>query len=243
MTRLGRAAMMLFLAITMSRLLWTGAFGFFIQQRMRWPLLAAVIGLFALGIYEARRALQEEKADPASVRRSIAPRVGWLMVLPLMVLVSVAPTGLGAAAAERVEPFTPVEVTKNFEPLDTSAQPVPMRVFDFVDRAYWDPDLSTEGVTVRLEGLVVNNAEISDGFLLTRFLVSCCAADGVPIQVAVRGVETAYPDDTWVVADVVLRPPPAPFQELPLDQRTVNADVVSITVNPETPSDAYETPY
>ena len=90
---------------------------------------------------------------------------------------------------------------------------------------------------------MVNSEEISDGFLLTRFLVSCCAADGVPIQVAVRGVETAYPDDTWVVADVVLRPPSAPFQELPLDQRTVHADVVSITVSPDTPSDAYETPY
>ena len=160
-----------------------------------------------------------------------------------MVLVSVAPTGLGAAAAERVEPFTPVEVTKNFEPLDVSAQPLEMRVFDFVDRAFWDPEGSTEGVTVRLEGLVVNDPEIEDGFLLTRFLVSCCAADGVPIQVAVRGVETPFENDTWVTADVVLRPPPAPFQELPLDQRTVQADIVAITVDPNPPSDAYESPY
>ncbi len=243
MTRLGRSAMMLFLSITMARLLWTGSFGFFIQQRMRWPLLAATIGLFCLGVYEARRALKEEKEDPESVRRSIAPRVGWMLVLPLMVLVSVAPTGLGAAAAERVEPFTPVEVTKNFEPLDVSAQPLEMRVFDFVDRAFWDPEGSTEGVTVRLEGLVVNDPEIEDGFLLTRFLVSCCAADGVPIQVAVRGVETPFENDTWVTADVVLRPPPAPFQELPLDQRTVQADIVAITVDPNPPSDAYESPY
>ena len=243
MTRLGRAAMMLFIAITMSRLLWTGAFGFFIQQRMRIPLILAVIGLFGLGIYEAVRALKEEKSDPESVTRATAPRVGWMTVLPLMVLVSVAPTGLGAAAAERVEAFTPVEASSNFEPLDTSVQPVPMRVFDFVDRAFWDPDRSTEGVTVQLEGLVVNSETVPDGFLLTRFLVSCCAADGVPIQVAVRGVDTVYPDDTWVVADVVLRPPPAPFNELPLDMRTVQADVVSITVNPNTPSDAYESPY
>lgn len=243
MTRLGRAAVMLFIAITMSRLLWTGSFGFFIQQRMQIPLILAVIGLFGLGVYEAVRALREEKTDPASATRATAPRVGWLMVLPLMVLVSVAPTGLGAAAAERVEAFTPVEASSNFEPLDTSVQPVPMRVFDFVDRAFWDPAGSTEGVTVQLEGLVVNDESVPDGFLLTRFLVSCCAADGVPIQVAVRGVDTVYPDDTWVVADVVLRPPPAPFQELPLDQRTVNADAVSITVNPNAPTDAYESPY
>ncbi len=243
MTRFGRSAMMLFLAVTMSRLLWTGSFGFFIQQRMQIPLILATIGLFGLGGYEAVRAFKEEKVDPESVRTSIAPRVGWLMVLPLLVLFSVAPTGLGAAAAERVEPFTPVEVTREFEALDTSVQPVEMRVFDFVDRAFWDPDRSTEDVTVRLEGLVVNDDEINDGFRLTRFLVSCCAADGVPIQVIVRGVDTIYEDDTWVVADVILRPPPAPFAELPVDQRLIQADVVAIEVNPNPPTDAYESPY
>jgi len=234
---------MLFIAITMTRLLWTGSFGFFIQQRMQIPLILATAALYGFGIYEARRALKEEEDDPNSVRRSIAPRVGWLMVLPLMVLVSVAPTGLGAAAADRVEPFTPVPVDGAFPPLDTSVQPVEMRVFDFVDRAFWDTERSTEGVTIRLEGLVVNSEDIEDGFLLTRFLVSCCAADGVPIQVAVRGVETAYEDDTWVVADLILQPPSAPFHELPLDQRQVQADLVAITVNPNPPSDAYESPY
>ena len=84
---------------------------------------------------------------------------------------------------------------------------------------------------------------INDGFRLTRFLVSCCAADGVPIQVIVRGVDTIYEDDTWVVADVILRPPPAPFAELPVDQRLIQADVVAIEVNPNPPTDAYESPY
>ena len=89
MTRFGRSAMMLFLAVTMSRLLWTGSFGFFIQQRMQIPLILATIGLFGLGGYEAVRAFKEEKVDPESVRTSIAPRVGWLMVLPLLVHFSV----------------------------------------------------------------------------------------------------------------------------------------------------------
>lgn len=243
MNRLGRAAVMLFIGITMSRLLWTGSFGFFIQQRMQIPLLLATIALLLMGAYEARVALREEEIDPSSVRRMIAPKVGWLMVLPLLVLVSVAPTGLGAAAAQRVEAFTPVETNSTFEPLDLSAQPIEMRVFDFVDRAVWDPARSVEDVTVRLEGLVVNDPSVEDGFLLTRFLVSCCAADGVPIQVAVRGLDTPFEDDSWVVADVVMRAPSTPLRLLPVGERRVEVDVVAITVDPNAPSDAYESPY
>ena len=118
-----------------------------------------------------------------------------------------------------------------------------MRVIDFVDRAIWDTEGSTEGITVRLEGLVVNNEELDDGFLLTRFLVSCCAADGVPVQVAVRGLDTTFEDDEWVVADVVFQPPEVPFRSVPVNERRVEAEVVAISVNPDPPTDAYESPY
>ena len=235
--------MMFFIGITMARLLWSGSFGFFIQQRMQIPLMLAAAGLVLAGIYEGRAALRDEAADESALRRAVAPRVGWLMVLPLVVLVSVAPTGLGAAAAERVEPFTPVEVSTNFEPIDTSAGPAELRVIDFVDRAIWDTEGSIEGIAIRLEGLVVNSPEIDDGFLLTRFLVSCCAADGVPVQVALRGLDTPFEDDQWVVADVIFQPPDEPFRSLPVNERLVEAEVISISVNPNPPTDAYESPY
>lgn len=240
---MGRAAVMLFLGVTMTRLLWTGAFGFFIQQRMRIPLLLATIVLLVMGAAEAFAASREETRDPDSTFKMTGPKVGWLMILPLLVLVSVAPTGLGAAATERVEPFTPVETESNFEPLDTSVQPLELRVFDFVDRAVWDTEESLSDVTVRLEGLVVNDPNISDGFRLTRFLVSCCAADGVPIQVVVHGLENSYPDDTWVEADVVWREPDIDLRQALPRERIVEADVVSISVVPDPPTDAYESPY
>ena len=79
--------------------------------------------------------------------------------------------------------------------------------------------------------------------MLTRFLVSCCAADGVPIQVAVRGVEQSLPDDTWVVTEVVWREPDIPYIEIEDDVWFVEADLQSITVDPTPPTDAYESPY
>lgn len=243
MNRVGRAAVMLTLGLISARMLWTGSFGWFIQQRMRWPLLAATIVLLMLGVYEGVKGAQEESDNPNTMRLPRAPRIGWMMVLPLVVLVSVAPTGLGAAAADRVENFTPVDSEDLFEDLDTSNGPVELRLLDFVNRALWDEQRSVEDTTIRLEGLVVNDPDVPDGFLLTRFLVSCCAADGVPIQVAVRGVEQPLPDDTWVVTEVVWREPDIPYIEIEDDVWFVEADLQSITVDPTPPTDAYESPY
>ncbi|MEO1065655.1 MAG: hypothetical protein AAFZ07_29950, partial [Actinomycetota bacterium] len=129
---------------------------------------------------------------------------------------SVAPTGLGAAAADRVDAYTPTESTKSFPPLPDTGEPVEMRVFDFLDRAIWDGEGSLVDRPIRLEGLVVNDPDIVDGFKLTRFMVSCCAADGIPLQVTVHTDGQPLANDTWVVADVVWRPPTTPYFEADL---------------------------
>ena len=237
---------MIAIGLVMSRLLWTGSFGWFIQQRMRIPLLIATVTLLILGAYEGWQGTKEEQADEKAITRSTAPKVGWMLVLPLVVLVSVAPTGLGAAAAARVDTFKPAENTSRFESLDTlpSADGVPqLRVLDFVDRAIWDDSGELNGTPVRLSGLVVNDPSVPDGFLLTRFLVSCCAADGVPVQVAIRGVDQTFADDTWVDTNVVVRVPDVPYRDIQDDVWNVEADLVSIQVDPTPPTDAYESPY
>ncbi len=233
--------LLLSLGAVTARMLWSGGYGWFVQQRMFIPLVLATVVLLGFGVFEAIQGTQEERRNPESSRWSVAPAVGWLLLLPLLVLIAVAPTGLGAAAASRVEAFTPNERLSRFEPLDASAGPVDMRVYDFLERAVWDPDASLDGVTVRLEGLVVNDDRTPDGFMLTRFLVSCCAADGIPLQVALRGVDQTFEDDTWVVAEVVWRPPEVPYDQVQ-GTKIVEADVISLTVVPGT-NDPYESPY
>ncbi len=114
-------------------------------------------------------------------------------------------------------------------------------MLEFLDRAIWDEARSLDGRQVRLEGLVVNDPSVPDGFKLTRFMVSCCAADGIPLQVAVHGAE-GLEDDTWVIADVVWRPPDTPYDEIEGDW-AVEADAIGITAVPDPPSDPYESPY
>jgi len=149
---------------------------------------------------------------------------------------------LGAAAANRVESYSAVEVVDGFEPLEVVAGPVPMQVSEFQGRAAWEDPEELEGVPVLLEGLVVNDDSISDGFRLTRFIVSCCAADGIPVQVILRDVGQQLADDQWVRAEVTWLPPEVPYREQE-GEWTVEAEVVSLEVVPDPPRDAYESPY
>lgn len=233
---------MLTLGAILGRLLWSGGFGWFVQQRMRLPLMAAAVVLIIFGVYETIRGAREEDDDPNSRSRSAGPAVGWLLLLPLVVLISVAPTGLGAAAADRIDAYTPTATQEEFEELDFSNGPPAIRVFDFLDRAAWDEERSLEDQTVRLEGLVVNDPSIPDGFKLTRFMVSCCAADGIPLQVTLHGSGAPLENETWVIADVIWRPPPVPYGEME-DGYVVEADIVNLTIVPEAPNDPYESPY
>lgn len=271
MTRLGRAALLLALGSVGTWLVVFGGFGQFVQQRMRLPLLVAAIMLLLLGLYEIWHALQpvistfrSRRDSGPNVRDhkvgghgadhdshdhgahdhggpSLGPKVGWLLVMPVVILVSVAPTALGAAASDRVAPVTPSRSNTEFTPLDASAGPIEMRVYDFLARATLDPNRSLEDVPVRLKGLVVNDSSVPDGFLLTRFVVSCCAADGSPAQVAVHGVPDALADDTWVEVDLVWRPPAQPYSETP-GPDVVEADAIRVVVS-EAPDDPYESPY
>lgn len=242
MNRLGRASILILLGAVLGRLLFTGSYGWFVQQRMFIPLASASVVLLVFGAFEVVQGIREENQKNVVSRRSVAPFVGWLLLLPVLVLVVVAPTGLGAAAATRVETFTPTEQTDKFAPVDASGEPVEMRVFDFLDRAIWDTERSLEGVPVRLEGLVVNDERFPDGFLLTRFLVSCCAADGIPLQVAVRGLDQPLDDDTWVIADVIWSPPESSYDkgDGPI---VVEAEIVSISPQLGVRPDPYESPY
>lgn len=234
---------MLCLGVITGRLIWSGGFGWFVQQRMRWPLILATGVLLIFGLYEALSGSREEQHDPDAVTRSKGPRIGWLMILPLLVLISVAPTGLGAAAADRVDAFTPTEAnTDEFEPLDTSNGPVDMGLFEFLDRAIWDDQASLADVPVRMSGLVVNSDDVPDGFKLTRFMVSCCAADGIPLQVALRDLPQRFEDDTWVEVEAIWREPSTPYRET-TGEWIIEADVLNVVVVEDPPTDAYESPY
>lgn len=235
MNRFGRAAVLLAVGVVVSRLVISGGFGWFVQQRMRWPLAAAGLVVLIFGIFELVKTTKDEDS-------AVAPAVGWLLVLPLFVLISVAPTGLGSSAANRVAAYVPPDSDAPFLEIDTSNLPVEMTLFEFLDRAVWDENHSLEGVPVLLRGLVVNDTSVPDGFKLTRFLVSCCAADGIPLQVTVRNSPQVLTDDEWVDVVVMWKQPSQPYLQMP-EPWVIEAEAVEVLVLEDPPSDPYESPY
>ncbi|MEM9042482.1 MAG: TIGR03943 family protein [Actinomycetota bacterium] len=237
MTRAGRGMMLLAIALAVGRMTWNGTFGNFVQQHMRWPLAIAAVCVFVLGVVDIVGWARTEADDDPSV----APSVGILMVLPIAVLIAVAPAALGSAALDRVDPFEPTEP-------DDDAWVLPdddlldMRVIDFVNQALYDDEQHLEGRSVVLEGLAVNDDEFPDGFLLVRFLVSCCAADGIPVIVALRDAPQQLEDDTWVRATVTWIPPDIPYFD-PDGPLYIEAEIESLEVIPDPPLSPYESPF
>jgi uncharacterized repeat protein (TIGR03943 family) len=142
------------------------------------------------------------------------PRVAWLLALPPLALVLIAPPALGAFAASR-QPIRPPPVIHpgptgssgpaaaisgdSFPPLiapgDGTA--VPMALGEYLARDYEEP-YTLAGVRIRLVGFVTPEHGGRDGYLLTRFAISCCAADATALRVAIRGDRVGRAPDTWL---------------------------------------------
>ncbi|MEM9609105.1 MAG: TIGR03943 family protein [Actinomycetota bacterium] len=233
MTRIGRGTLMLFLGLAVGRLVLDGRFAAFVQLRMRWPLGIAVLVVIAFGLVDLITGLRE--SDPGRQRTSVGPRVGWLLAAPILVLFAVAPAALGAAAADRVAPYQPTQTEIDVDLPDVD--PLPMRVIDFTRIATWDESGALVGRRVLLEGIVLDDGTVPGGFVLARFLVSCCAADGVPIKVAVHGVDGEFAEDDWVRATVTLRDEQSDRNE----PGVVEVDAIEIEIIEDPPASQYET--
>ena len=141
-------------------------------------------------------------------------RVAWLLALPPLALVLIAPPALGAFAASRqpirpppvlhprpTEPSGPAAASSGdaFPPLmppgDGTA--VPMALGEYLARDYEEP-YTLAGVRIRLVGFVTPQHDGRDGYLLTRFVISCCAADATALRVPIRGDRVGRAPDTWL---------------------------------------------
>ncbi|MFH0520622.1 TIGR03943 family putative permease subunit [Streptomyces sp. M41] len=122
------------------------------------------------------------------------PRVAWLLVLPVLALILVAPPALGSYSATRTgtalqEPLA--------QPALPAADPLPLSVVDYAGRAVYDHGRTLQGRRVQLTGFLALDR---DGTAyLVRMTLNCCAADAQPVKVALTGqVPPVLQPDTWL---------------------------------------------
>ncbi|MEI4271797.1 TIGR03943 family protein [Klenkia sp. LSe6-5] len=172
-----------------------------------------------------------------------APRVAWLLLAPVAVLLVVAPSALGAFTAARQAAPAPVaetalaQVATNVTGLGPDDEGRPYRTMALMAYAIWsrgNPD-AFEGRQVRLEGFLTPRA--GGGWYVSRILISCCAADAIPVSVVLDGPATEdWQADQWVEVIGHWAPPQLhPTGGYP--EAVITVDEVTPT---DRPADSYE---
>jgi uncharacterized repeat protein (TIGR03943 family) len=184
----------------------------YVKDWMRPGLLvsgAVLIGIGLVSLWRERplRSSSARHAAPDSTRpaphgpdghghEEHGPWVAWLLLLPVLAILLVAPPALGSYTASRsATAAVPEPAQSQYEPLP-AGNPVTTTVTDYSIRAIWEDGLSLEGRRIRLVGFV--SPRPGGGFYLTRIVLMCCAADGQPVRVAVPDPPRALAADTWV---------------------------------------------
>ncbi len=196
----------------------------FLKPSMRLPLLASglVLMVVAAGTFlRWYRHLDDEV--PAHDHEDHGDhehgsRAAWLLLLPPLALMLIAPAPLGADAVDTSEDVEAIAAAPppatTAPPSIAESEPLTMSLTDFQSAAYGTAEQLAviEEQPVRLTGFVAPVPDHPDQYLLTRFAIQCCAADGTAIQVYVYGAPQPIPaENTWV--EVV-----GTWVEPPLDQ-------------------------
>jgi len=161
--------------------------------------------------------------------------VGWLLLVPVLVVLVVQPAALGSYAASS-RSVVPGGSDGDFPPLSAPVRgAVPMPMAEFVTRAVRDPGQSLAGVRVRLIGFVAPAEGGDGGWRLTRFVIFCCAADAEALQAVVRGDPAPRARDQWLEVEGTWQPRPAAVDDPNPPPPVLNADGVHPIAPPRPP--------
>ncbi|OLB66526.1 MAG: TIGR03943 family protein [Actinobacteria bacterium 13_2_20CM_2_72_6] len=121
--------------------------------------------------------------------------VAWLLMLPMLAVLLLAPPALGSFSAGRSGTALGAGSTK-LGPLP-EGDPVRLSVLDYASRAVYEHGASLQGRQVALSGFVLPGG--GGSWYLTRMVITCCAADAQPIKVGLSGtVPAGLKANDWI---------------------------------------------
>ena len=110
--------------------------------------------------------------------------VAWLLVIPMLTAVLLAPPALSSFSASRSGTALSAAANTTMPPLPTG-DPIRISVLDYASRAVYGHGASLTGRHLTLSGFLVSAGP--NGWYLTRMVITCCAADAQPIKVGLDG--------------------------------------------------------
>jgi uncharacterized repeat protein (TIGR03943 family) len=175
----------------------------YLRPSMRPWVVSAGVGLAVIGLYGIVRARQlaaepdDHEEHASSTRRS---RIAWLLVVPVVAIILFGPQAMGEFAVAR-SPHLPSYAFDIAAYAAGTGQRAPtLKMSDLLEgieqrtnRDY----LATHDVT--LTGFVsFRSVSGRDSFVLTRYLISCCAADAQALSVTIVGAGPLPQKGQWL---------------------------------------------
>lgn len=218
-----RAAVLAAVSAGIARLAVGGAYTAYVRPGMRIPLLLSAAVLLVLAVASALAVGDDPGAEHDHDHRpgsddhdhghdhghGAFPRVGALLVIPIVcvAMVEILPLGSGAVTERRANVLAADAGVSTAAP-PASAASGELTLLDFMTRVVTLPDQPfTEPVTVT--GFVASTSKGDGAFVLGRFVMSCCAADAQPVLVTVRTDGPLPEKDSWVEVTGTQVPAPA----------------------------------
>jgi uncharacterized repeat protein (TIGR03943 family) len=132
-------------------------------------------------------------AAPHAEHEHREPRIAWLLVLPLLALIFVAPPPPGSYAAMRTG--TALQAPWDLSVLP-AGDPVRLGLVDYAGRAVFDHGRSIGDRRITTSGFV--SLDEAGTPYLVRMVLNCCAADAQPVKVGLTGrIPPILQPDTW----------------------------------------------
>jgi putative membrane protein len=162
--------------------------------------------------------------------------VAWLLVLPMLVLLLIAPPALGSFSAARTGTALGAAPSSGLPALP-DGDPVRLSVLDFASRAVFDHGRTLRDRHVTLSGFVLPGD--NGTWYLTRMVITCCAADAQPIKVGLTGaVPAGLKANDWI--EVIGAYTPGRTDKDPVNGEAIPYISVNSSKPVPTPAQQYE---
>lgn len=193
-----QSVLMLLLGGAVLRIAITGSYQRYVKHGLRPLLLLAGAFLVIMAVLTLWYELRGRGETHDEHGHSHEPGVGWLLLLPALVLLTFSPPALSAFAAGKSGTIV-VSSESDYPPLP-AGNPVPVTLLDYSARSIYDSGRSLTGRTMRMFGFVTPGPGGQP--MLARIVLTCCAADGRPVKVGLTGkAPTGLAAGTWIQID------------------------------------------
>ncbi|MHA5049264.1 TIGR03943 family putative permease subunit [Streptomyces sp. SD15] len=193
MNRQAQAAVLFLVGAAVLHAGFTDLYLRYVKEGLRPLLLAAGVVLIVTAVatvwYDRRQPQQDGEGDAHR-----EPRIAWLLVLPLLALILVAPPALGSYSATH----TGTALTKPFAyPALPTTDPLPLSLVDYAGRAAYDHGRSLGDRRLEVTGFLALDRDGTP--YLVRMALNCCAADAQPVKIGLTGhIPPVLQPDTWL---------------------------------------------